>query len=88
MMVNELCDHIKVPDISAEECREALELFSVIDRNYDDSKCAFVSYIFILEYILEFMGRRDMLPFLSRIQCSKRRAVYRRKLDQLFIFST
>ena len=84
MMVNELCEHIQVPNISAEECNEALELFSVIDRNYDDSKTAFVSYIFILEYILEFMGRGDMLPFLSRIQCSKRRAVYRQKLDTLF----
>ena len=84
MMVNELCEHIQVPNISAEECNEALELFSVIDRNYDDSKTAFVSYIFILEYILEFMGRGDMLPFLSRIQCSKRRAVYRQKLNTLF----
>jgi hypothetical protein len=84
MMVHELCEHIHVPRISSEECTEALELFSVIDRNYDDSKTAFVSYIYILEYILEFMGRGDMLPFLSCIQCSKRRAVYRHKLDTLF----
>ena len=83
-MVHELCPHIQVPNISAEECREAMELFSVIDQKYDDSNSAFVSYIFILEYILDFMGRGDMLPFLSRIQCSKRRAVYRRKLDELF----
>ena len=84
MMVNELCDHIRVPKLSNEECREALDLFGEIDRNYDDSKCAFVSYIFILEYILEIMGRSDILPFLSRIQCSKRRTVYRRKLNAIF----
>ena len=84
MMVNELCPHIRVPNISAEECNEALELFSVIDRKYDDSKTAFVSYIFILEYILDIMGRSDMLPFLSRIQCTRRRTVYRQKLNKIF----
>ena len=36
----------------------------------------FVSYLYLLEYILIQIGRSDILPFLNRIQCTKRRKMY------------
>ena len=37
-----------------------------------------------LEYILHKIGRPDILPYLSRIQCRKRRVHYNGVLDGIF----
>ena len=40
--------------------------------------------MYALEYILALMGRSDLLPFINKIQCLKRRAAYKIMLDKLF----
>ena len=42
-----------------------------------------MSYLFILEFVLCAMGRSDMMPFLSRIKCKKRRAKYGHRLSAI-----
>ena len=44
----------------------------------------FVSYLFALEYILQLIGRSDMLPYINKISCRKRRHAYRYRLDRIF----
>jgi len=44
----------------------------------------FVSYLFCLEYIFVHMKRADMLPFINKIKCPKRRMAYTRRLDGIF----
>ena len=40
----------------------------------------FVSYLYLLEHVLIRIGRKDMLPFLNRIQCPKRRRQYEERI--------
>ena len=79
MFVCHLCDNCDVPKITNREYRIALAYFRVIDLAFPD-KSSFMSYLYILEFILTHMGRSDMLPFISRIQCRKRRGKYKRHL--------
>jgi len=55
--------------------RSALDYFRVIDRAFPD-KGSFMSYMYVLEFVMVNIGRADMLPYISRIQCRKRRAKY------------
>ena len=81
LMVSSLCG-ISMPSLDPAEIRQALEYFSVIDRHF--SNRPFVSYLFILEYILHKLGRPEICSFTSRIQCRKRRAKYNELLDGIF----
>ena len=43
-----------------------------------------ISYLYCLEYILVQLGRRDMVSFVNRIKCEKRRQHYKERLDKIF----
>jgi len=81
-LTNALCPHIEVPELDQKEKARALHMFRKIDRAI---KGPFVSYLYCLEYILRAMGRGDMCPYINRIQCPKRRARYKTKLDGIFL---
>ena len=51
----------------------------MIDRAFPD-KGSFMSYMYVLEFVMVSIGRADMLPYISRIQCRKRRAKYGTRL--------
>ena len=74
-----LCPGLDVPRISDLEQKRALDYFGVIDRAFPQ-KGSFMSYLYVLEFILESIGRSDVLPFISRIQCQKRRTKYSMRL--------
>ena len=81
-----MCQHLTdmdVPTLDAIEFHRALEHFCVIDEHYK-KESSFISYLYILEYILHKMERQDLVPFLSRIQCRTRRAQYNVVLDKVF----
>ena len=82
VLVRELCE-IQVPRLSDMEKDKCLSLFDTIDGHIGSSS-PFVSYLFVLEYVLHKISRQDMLPYLSRIQCRKRRAKYNGMLDSIF----
>ena len=87
MMTHYLCPEIHVPTLSEQEKKSGLYMFDIVDRAYPKSK-SFISYAYILEFILKRLGRGDMLPFVSRIQCLKRRAEYGRQLAAIFAHVT
>ena len=82
LLVHHLCD-IKVPVLSDREITIAMDHFAVIDAAFPRPG-SFMSYAYALEFILLKMERVDMLPFLSGIQCVKRRAHYHQKLTRIF----
>ena len=83
MMCQHLCTDTTVPTLDDIEFHTALEHFSTIDKHYK-KESSFISYLYILEYILHKMERRDLVPFLSRIQCRTRRSQYNCILDKVF----
>ena len=83
MMTHYLCPYVVVPTLTRKEKERGLFMFDTIDNAYPKTG-SFISYVFILEYILKRIGRDDMLPFVSKIQCSKRRADYERQLSAIF----
>ena len=83
LLTKQLCPHICIPVLTASDKYRALEAFRKLDNAYSSGE-PFVSYLFALEYILEFVGRSDVLPFINKIQCRKRRAAYRFRLDGVF----
>ena len=78
----QLCPHIKVPVMSEREKERALLMFSRIDRSIRTGP--FISYLYCLEYILMRMQRQDICAHTNRIQCPKRRAQYKVRLDKIF----
>jgi len=82
MLVHHLCD-IDVPVLSDVEVSSAMDLFKTIDAAFPKNG-GFMSYAYALEFILCKLNRQDLLPFLSRIQCTKRRAHYHRLLSEVF----
>ena len=83
MLSHHLCTDVHVPTLDPTEFRKALEYFAVIDRYYKDQN-SFISYLYVLEYVLHKMQRQDLCPFLSRIQCKTRRHQYNILLDKIF----
>jgi hypothetical protein len=77
-----LCAHIIVPTLNEIEKGKAIRLFNQIDAAI--MRGPFVSYLFCLEYILKKMGRDDMVPYINKIQCPKRREKYKQKLNGIF----
>ena len=82
LLVHHLCN-VKVPMLSDREISIAMELFAEIDAAFPRPG-GFMSYAYALEFVLLKMGRDDILPYLSGIQCAKRRAHYHKKLTQIF----
>ena len=60
----------------------AIQMFNTIDSAIREGP--FVSYLFCLEYILKRMGRQDVCVHINLIQCPKRRAAYKQRLDLIF----
>lgn len=83
LMCAQMCPEMTVPTLDPGEFRRALEYFGVVEKHYKN-KTSFISYLYILEYILHKLGRQDMCPFLSRIQCRQRRYSYNLLLDSIF----
>lgn len=83
ILVRMLCPHIHVPMITEREKTRAMGAFAVLDGEYRDGE-PFVSYLYALEYILGFIGRFDVLPYINKISCRKRRAAYKIRLDRIF----
>ena len=81
-----LCEGLTVPRLSDSNIASAMSLFDVIDRKLD--RDSMISYLFCLEYILGKIGRADMLPYISRIKCTRRRGHYKTRLDQMFCNSS
>ena len=73
---------MEVPTLCKADYNTAVSLFHIIDDAWDSSE-PFVSYLFLLEWILVFIGRCDVLPFINKIQCARRRREYGDKLDQI-----
>jgi len=83
LLVKELCPHLTVPQLSESDRYRALVAFRRLDQAYSHGE-PFVSYLFALEYILRHVGRADMLPFINKISCKKRRSAYVARLDRVF----
>jgi hypothetical protein len=83
LLVHSLCPDIHVPRLSENEKYRAIQLFMVLDRAYKNGE-PFVSYLFALEYILKLIERDDVLNYLNKISCSKRRRAYTGRLNRIF----
>ena len=83
LIVHHLCPTCKVPTLNEQEKGVAIRAFMKLDRAYNEGE-PFVSYLYALEFILELIGRSDMLPFINKISCRKRRSAYRRRLQKVF----
>ena len=57
--------------------------FKKLDTAYGQGE-PFVSYLYALEYILGHIGRSDILPFINKIQCRKRRSRYKLRMDRIY----
>ena len=69
--------------LTQEEQAACLRIFDTIDKHVPSGQ-PFVSYLYTLEYCLHKIGATRLLPFLSRIQCRKRRARYNLQLNNIF----
>ena len=87
MLVNTLCPGVAVPELQESDKYQAVSRFRALDDAYNQGE-PFVSYLFALEYILELIGKSVLLPFINKIQCRKRRAAYRWRLDKIFKHTT
>ena len=74
-----MCPTVSVPRLTDVDYHRALQYFNVIDHAFPD-KGSFMSYLYVLEFVLIQIGRKDVLPFISRIQCKARRAKYATRL--------
>ena len=79
IMTKHMCPHLTVPEITYEDTKLALRLFGRIEQGFPKGS-KFVSFLYLLEYVLLRIGREDMLPFLNRIQCPKRRRQYEERI--------
>ena len=78
-----LCPDINVPNLSEGDKQRAIWFFKKLDSAYCSGE-PFVSYLYALEYILGLIGRQDVLPYINKISCRKRRADYKRRLQRIF----
>ena len=72
----------KVPELDSAETAKCYRLFDVVDASFGDGP--FISYLYVLEYILHKIERSDLCPYLSRIKCRKRRFKYNMQLNRIF----
>ena len=83
LLVHHLCPKYKVPRLNEIEKMLAIRAFLVLERAYQEGE-QFVSYLYALEYILQLIGRADMLPCINKISCKKRRSAYKLRLNRIF----
>ena len=83
LLVHHLCPHWEVPRLTELEKKNAIRAFLVLERAYQAGE-QFVSYLYALEFILQLIGRSDMLPSINKISCKKRRAAYKLRLTRIF----
>ena len=83
LLTKVLCPHICVPLLTEEDKDLAMAMFRKLDFAYTRGE-AFVSYLYALEYILVKIKRADILPYINKIQCSRRRESYRRRLNRVY----
>ena len=83
LLTKTLCPHVQVPTLSEKDKNQALAAFRTLDDAYNQGE-PFVSYLYALEFILQRIGRGDVLPFLNKIQCKKRRFAYQRRLQKIY----
>ena len=83
LLVKLLCPHLQVPVLDERDKLQALIAFKVLDDAYCRGE-PFVSYLFALEYILILIGRLDMVPYINKISCRRRRSEYKFRLDRVF----
>ena len=83
LLVKVLCPHISVPRLTEADKFRAMSAFKQLDEAYQNGE-AFVSYLYALEYILEYIDRSDVVPFINKICCRKRRAAYHARLNKVF----
>jgi len=83
LLTHHLCPNVTVPTLGEKDKARALAAFKELDAAYSDGE-PFVSYLYALEYILVHIGRGDMLPFINKISCKKRRLAYQHRLSRVF----
>ena len=83
LLVKHLCPHIKVPTLTEADKLCAITCFRTLDTEYNNGE-PFISYLYALEYILERIGRSDIIPYINKICCRKRRAAYQLRLNRIF----
>ena len=83
LLTKVLCPSITVPLLTEHDRARALLEFRKLDQAYRNGE-AFVSYLFVLEFILVLIGREDVLPFINKIQCQKRRRAYMTRLNRIY----
>jgi len=83
LLVKTLCPHIRVPTINESDKYKAYTAFRQLDEAWEADR-PFVSYLYALEFILTHIGRADVLPYINKIKCRKRRHAYRECLRDIF----
>lgn len=81
-----LCERvagISVPLLTEHDKFRAESAFKKLDHEYSNGE-PFVSYLYAIEYILRHIGRADILPFINKIQCTKRRHQYKQRMDRIY----
>ena len=82
-----MCSHLcktTVPSLTSDEINHAMRQFDIIDRHLRRNGEPMISYLFCLEFILRKMNRHDMIVFINRIKCPKRRRTYQERLTSMF----
>ena len=83
LMCTHLCEGT-VPSLASAEITRAMHYFDTIDRTLRANNEPMISYLFCLEFVLRKLGREDMLVFINRIKCPKRRHRYHDRLTDIF----
>ena len=81
-----LCEQVagmQVPSLNELDKFRAEAAFKILDCAYSRGE-PFVSYLYAIEYILIHIGRADILPFINKIQCTKRRYRYKIRMDRIY----
>ena len=82
-MLSEQLLGVFVPTLSERDKIMAVIAFKKLDRAYRMGE-PFVSYLYALEYILLHIGRSDIMPYINKIQCRKRRTRYKMRMDRIY----
>jgi hypothetical protein len=79
IMTKHMCPQCRVPILTPQDAQKAVCAFNEIESGFPKGS-KFVSYLYLLEHVLVRIGRKDMLPFLNRIQCPRRRREYEERI--------
>lgn len=82
-MLSEQLLGVFVPTLSERDKLMAENAFKKLDHAYAKGE-PFVSYLYALEYILLHIGRSDIMPYINKIQCRKRRTRYKMRMDRIY----